>query len=51
MPRSEIVGLYGNSQVALMVKNLSSSTGDVRDMVGLGDLLEEATATYSSILA
>ena len=51
MPRSGIVGLYGNSQVTLMVKNLSSSAGDVRDMVGLGDLLEEGTATHASILA
>ena len=34
-----------------MVKNLFASSGDVRDMVGLGDLLEEGTATRSGILA
>ena len=42
------------SQVALVVKNLSTNAGDIRDRVrslGQEDPLEEGTATHSSILA
>ena len=45
--------VYGASQVALVVKNLLASAGDIRD-VGSDpqeDLLEESMATHSSILA
>ena len=38
------------SQVALVVKNLPASAGEVKDM-GLKDTLKEEMATYSSILA
>ena len=44
----------GASQVTLMVKNLSASAGDLRDMgsvPGLVNPLEESMATHSSILA
>ena len=42
------------SQVALVVKNLSANSGDIRDVVqslGLEDPLEKKRATHSSILA
>ena len=42
------------SQVALVVRNLPASAGDIRDLgsvPGLEDPLEEGTAIYSSILA
>ena len=41
------------SQVALVVKNLPASAGDIRDrglVTGGDDPLEEGTATHSSIL-
>ena len=41
------------SQVALVVKNLPTSAGDIRDagsILGWEDLLEEEMATHSSIL-
>ena len=42
------------SQVAMVVKNLPSSAGDIRDagsVTGSGRSLEEGMATHSSILA
>ena len=42
------------SQVALVVKNLPASAGDIRDEVWISrleDLLEKDMATHSSILA
>ena len=42
------------SQVALVVKNLPPSAGDVRNMAlipGMGRSLEEGMVTHSSILA
>ena len=42
------------SQVVLVVKNLPSNAGDLRDMVsipGQEDSLEKGMATHSSILA
>ena len=47
------VGL-GDSQEALVVKNLPANAGDTRDvslMPGQEDPLEEGTANHSSILA
>ena len=44
----------GASQVALVLKNLSASVGDLRDVgsiPGSEDPLDEGTATYNSILA
>ena len=44
----------GASQVALVIKNLAASAGDVRDvgsMLGQEDPLKDDTATHSSILA
>ena len=44
----------GASQVALVIKNLAASAGDVRDagsMLGWEDPLKEGMATYSSVLA
>ena len=51
-----IQSLYrtGDSQVALVVKNLPANAGDVRDMgsiPGLGRSLENEMATHSRILA
>ena len=40
----------GASQVVLVIKNLSASAEDVRDMGSIPPL-EEGTATHSSILA
>ena len=43
-----------NSQVALVVKNLTTNAGDIRDMaliLGWEDLLEKGVITQSSILA
>ena len=45
---------HGASQVALLVKNLPASAGDVSDanlIPGWEDPLEEGVATHSSILA
>ena len=45
---------YKASQVALVVKNLSTNAGDVRkagSIPGWGDSLEKEMATHSSILA
>ena len=39
------------SQVALMVKNLPVNAGDVKDLLGQEDPLEEGMAIHSSILA
>ena len=46
--------MYGACQVALMVKNLPTNAGDVRDaglIPGQEDPLEENIAIHSSILA
>ena len=46
--------IFGASQVALVVKNLSANAGDVRDVgsiTGLGRSLEMGMATQSNILA
>ena len=43
----------GASRVALVIKNLAASAGDVRDvgsMLGQEDPLKDNTATHSSIL-
>jgi len=43
----------GASRVALVIKNLAASAGDVRDvgsMLGREDPLKDNTATHSSIL-
>ena len=39
------------SQAALMAKNLPVNAGDVKDLLGQEDPLEEGMATHSSILA
>ena len=39
------------SQAALMAKNLPVNAGDVKDLLGQEDPLEEGMATHSCILA
>ena len=49
--QSHYIGAF---QVALVVKNLSASAGDLRDVgliTGSKDPLKEGMATYNSILA
>ena len=46
--------IFGNKQVALVVKNLPANTGDQRDVgptPGLGRPLEEEMAIHSNIIA
>ena len=50
----DLISKYGASQVALVVKNLPASAGDIKDQVqslGREDFLKEGIATHSSILA